>query len=571
MTASFQRLQDSILSRLEAPSLTAAANVLPSPLTTGVYIEAANADLDSGDNESAFANLSLTHSTLVHHRVTQRQQKSKNDDSPQILALKKESLSATSKEETLNLLKQLPSDWTVVQITAANNGGIEHFLGLGEETKVVTSPSLFIAHCRCGPSPTVTVQYVDPPKNEGVRSIIQEIESIKESNRNINQEWKDQQEKYVNKREEVNDRLKCLVRSMEVSWLRHWCSLLPGTLDPQKQQILTNIIDKALINAGITLSQSQKILLQSIISCPNSSEKSGNKILGSTPLFSMRAGIAAVLEESVRGEKSKELSSILQKLEDTLEEIRNETRNPVILVLDKAVVSLPWEMLSVLRDQPVTRMPSLRMLTLLFQHHSQQMDSVLVKGVNPNNGFYILDPDSNLKRTQDRMKDVLAQSGWTGVTGRHPSHTEFKDALGSKDVFTYIGHGSGSQYFPGELVENTKCRSLVLLYGCSSARLAPRGRIPDPWGIILNYFIASCPCVVGMLWEVTDKDTDKVTQVMLRALLGQGETESSTLANPPTDVALLVSRSRGLCHWYSTAAALVVYGLPLHLVHTEEI
>lgn len=569
MTTSFQRLQDSILSRLEAPSLTEAANVLSSPLTTGVHIKAAKAELESGDNESAFASLSLTHSTLVQHRVTQRLQKSKNDDPPQILANKKESVRATTKEETLKLLKQLPSDWTVVQITA-NNGGIENFLGLSEETKVAASPSLFIAHCRCGLSPTVTVQHVEASKNEGVRTIIQEIESIKESNRNINKECKDQQKMYIDKREEVNDRLKCLVRSMEVSWLRHWRCLLPGSLEPQKQQVLTNVIDKALTNTGIILSQSKKILLQCMISCPNSSEISGNKKLGSTPLFTMRAGIAAVLEESVRGEKSKELSAILQKVDDSLEEIRNATRNPVILILDKSVVSLPWEMLSVLRDQPVTRMPSLRMLTLLYQHHSQQMDSVLVQGVNPSNGFYILDPDNNLKRTQDRMKDFLSQSGWSGVTGRHPSHTEFKEALGSKDVFTYIGHGSGSQYFPGELVENTKCRSLVLLYGCSSVRLAPRGSIPDPWGVVLNYLIANCPCIVGMLWEVTDKDTDKVTQGMLGALQGHPGSETSSLANPPTDVALLVSRSRGLCHWYSTAAALVVYGLPLHLITPDE-
>lgn len=554
---SFQSLQESILSRLGAPCLAQAANVLPSPLTTGIHIEAAKSEINSGDNESAFASLSLTHSTLVQHRVTQCLQKSKNDDPPQILASKKESVSATTKEETLKLLKQLPSDWTVVQITA-NYGGIENFLGLSEETKIAASPSLFIAHCRCGPSPTVAVQHVEASKNEGVRTIIQEIESIKESNRNINKECKDQQKIYIDKREEVNDRLKCLVKSIEVSWLRHWCSLLPGSPEPRKQQVLTNIIDKALANTEIILTQRQKILLQSIISCPNS------------PLFSMRAGIAAVLEESVRGEKSKELFAILQKVDESLEEIRNAPRNPVILILDKSMVSLPWEMLSVLRDQPVTRMPSLRMLTLLYQHHSQQMDSVLVQGVNPTKGFYILDPDNNLKRTQDRMKDVLSQSGWSGITGRHPSHTEFKEALGTKDVFTYIGHGSGSQYFPGELVENTKCRSLVLLYGCSSVRLAPRGRIPDPWGVVLNYLIANCPCVVGMLWEVTDKDTDKLTQGMLRALQGYPGSENSSLANPPTDVALLVSRSRGLCHWYSTAAALVVYGLPLHLVTSDE-
>ena len=54
---------------------------------------------------------------------------------------------------------------------------------------------------------------------------------------------------------------------------------------------------------------------------------------------------------------------------------------------------------------------------------------------------------------------------------------------------SYIGHGSGSQYLPGELVEAIECKSVVLLFGCSSVRLTPQGHQCDPWGVVLNYFI----------------------------------------------------------------------------------
>ena len=58
-------------------------------------------------------------------------------------------------------------------------------------------------------------------------------------------------------------------------------------------------------------------------------------------------------------------------------------------------------------------------------------------------------------------------------------------------LLRYAGHGSGSQYLPGDLVEKTVCRALVLLFGCSSVRLMPRGRTPEPWGVVMHYLIAS--------------------------------------------------------------------------------
>lgn len=78
------------------------------------------------------------------------------------------------------------------------------------------------------------------------------------------------------------------------------------------------------------------------------------------------------------------------------------------------------------------------------------------------------------------------------------------------------------------------------------------------------------PCVVGMLWEVMDKDTDLVTREMVRALTGQKTCEGSPLEDPPSDFPLMVARARPLCSWYLISAALVVYGLPLQVVPRSE-
>ncbi|KAG7173107.1 separin-like [Homarus americanus] len=516
-----ESLTNDILAKMGALSLMELAQTSPSVLTTDIHIGAAKEALEAGKMEDAFHQLSLSHSTQINHRMDQllckSSRRTKDVEADKII------MATTDKDETINLLQKLPPEWTVIQLTKQSIGEF-NFLDINTHPP---TPGLFLSRCSCGPKPIVTVQAIAAPSAEGVRGFGQELELIKMENRGMNKDCRNDPEKYFNKREEVNNRLKCLVRSMEVSWLRHWCCMLPGSLDARYQHLLEQTTARILTNSEILLTSSQKQLLQCIISCPLPTEKlKGNEQV--TPI-NMRASVAALLQESVRSQRVKDLYAVIQREERTLDRIRRAPRNPVILILDRTIVSLPWEMMWVLRDQPVTRMPNLRMLTLLYQHHSLQSSSVLVQGVDPSKGFYVLDPDDNLPR--------------------------------------YIGHGSGSQYLPGELIEVVECRGIDILYGCSSVSLISRGRVPEPWGVVLNYLLANCPCVVGMLWDVTDKDTDNLTRGMIQALRGQKGESGSPLANPPSDIALLVARSRSFCLWYINAAALAVYGLPLHIVN----
>ncbi|XP_045623802.1 separin isoform X2 [Procambarus clarkii] len=570
MATSIETLTSTILAKIGASSLTEMASIIPSALTTDVNIMAGRRELEEGKMEDAFHQLSLSHSTLLHHRMAQRLHKpslgnKEGEESGDVITRdtledEKVTLSTTAKDETVNHLRKLPSEWTVVQMTTQSVG--EHnFQKIGSHPP---TPGLYISRCTCGPLPTITVQAVAAPKDKGVRGIRQEVELIKEENKIISKDYRDQQQKYFTKREELNNRLKCVVRSMEVAWLRHWSCLLTGSLDIRDQLLLEESTTRILANCKISLTDTQKQLLQCIITCPIPPEKTTGFELGMN--INVRASIAALFHESVRSERIKDLYAAIQKEEGTLSRLQRAQRNPVILILDKSIVSLPWEMMWVLQDQPVTRMPSLRMLTLLYQHHSCRSTSVLVQGVDSSKGFYMLDPDNNLPRTQERLKPVFDETGWPGITARRPTHEEFREAITNQDLVVYSGHGSGSQYLPGELVEGLECKALVLLYGCASVRLAPRGRIPDPWGVVLNYLIAYSPCVVGMLWDVTDKDTDVLTRGMIRALRGEDGEPGTPLATPPSDIALLVARSRFLCRWYLTAAALTVYGLPLHVI-----
>jgi separase len=48
----------------------------------------------------------------------------------------------------------------------------------------------------------------------------------------------------------------------------------------------------------------------------------------------------------------------------------------------------------------------------------------------------------------------------------------------------------------------------AFLFGCSSAHLSENG-IYEPSGMLAAYLAAGAPAVVGMLWDVTDKDCDR--------------------------------------------------------------
>lgn len=69
------------------------------------------------------------------------------------------------------------------------------------------------------------------------------------------------------------------------------------------------------------------------------------------------------------------------------------------------------------------------------QHHSCRVNSVLVQGVDSSKGFFLVDPDSNLPSTQERVKGPLAETGWQGITARRPTHDEFREAISANDLF----------------------------------------------------------------------------------------------------------------------------------------
>ena len=147
------------------------------------------------------------------------------------------------------------------------------------------------------------------------------------------------------------------------------------------------------------------------------------------------------------------------------------------------------------------------------------------------------------------------QGEWTHIISRAPSEKEFESCLREHDLMLYFGHGSGAQFVRSKAVRrlymdaqsgkgNKSGCATVFLFGCSSVHLSDNG-IYEPSGMLASYLTAGAPAVVGMLWDVTDKDCDRlaVKAGELWGLWPEASEEAST-EPPPTTTKKAKGKSR---------------------------
>ncbi|MCJ1354568.1 MAG: hypothetical protein MMC33_004557 [Icmadophila ericetorum] len=187
-----------------------------------------------------------------------------------------------------------------------------------------------------------------------------------------------------------------------------------------------------------------------------------------------------------------------------------------ILILDKALHCFPWESLPCMAGQAISRLTSLitlrnRILQLRQQQQSSTEGNVLDSiTVNGNNSAYILNPSTDLVKTQDTFYSHVSRlsTSATNIIGRAPTEPEFQSLLSTNDILLYFGHGSGGQYIRSRKIRTLDKCAVALLMGCSSAKLIEEGQF-EPWGMVNDYLVGGSPAVVGTLWDVTDKDIDR--------------------------------------------------------------
>ena len=148
------------------------------------------------------------------------------------------------------------------------------------------------------------------------------------------------------------------------------------------------------------------------------------------------------------------------------------------------------------------------------------------------------------------------------------------------DLFIYCGHGAGEQICERHRLKKYNCPS-AMLWGCSSGKLSALG-VHDPSGAILSYVLGGAQWAVGNLWDVTDKDIDRLSMECMDAVFTPDRSTdtynesissvssrisiSSLSPSHTTSIASCLMQSRHVCKMKRlVGSAPVMYGLPARL------
>jgi separase len=262
---------------------------------------------------------------------------------------------------------------------------------------------------------------------------------------------------------------------------------------------------------------------------------------GLIDLLFVKLRVAEEKEQSYQNMKKKKQNETVL---ETRESIHEKEKDCAFLILDEQLQSLPFEGMPMFQNQIICRLPSFPFaLVSLLENNVGNSNPGKLPIIDPISVSYVLDPDANLTGTKDRLHPFLENISehnkwdWDGVVGQIPSVNFMNDVLTrDRGLFLYCGHGGGERFFSRTEVESLvfnrvsslaedqhfsrSCQSCIVLMGCSSAKLSSvnaskhdhcrEGHIHiEPEGIALNYLIGGAPCVIGNLWDVTDRDIDR--------------------------------------------------------------
>ncbi|XP_060806658.1 uncharacterized protein LOC106133222 [Amyelois transitella] len=532
-------------------------------------------------------------------------------------------------ENLMKIMKELPKEWTIIQLTAPYNPN-ENLKTLDEFKLEINSIYLTMyTNDYLGDHVPLTVNIPANVNKVGEKPLFTELYSLLSDNyETINDAQflnnKRLVQNYWSRREDIDLRMKSVIMVMDKEWLGGWGSLLTGKLveDGLRDKIVT-LVDTTIQDWGfIKLNTKQKILLYNLIeSSPVLSShqlkscirriltEHGNteeirsvlnpcqecskdfRFLNELCLKCLSKAFESIHHFSlVDGIKAFSQAASMVKDGDEWSSLKKAKRHPVILIVDEMLDTFPWETLPILNHHPVSRMENVHFIYNLYKIHEKRfVDGYFVGSTEV--GRYVINPEKNLDRMEKRMVSFVQYwcGGWSGYIGEPPPPDCFLRFLSEADVFLYCGHGDGCQLGAGGAngagVEGAAgMRAATLLSGCGSVRLTgSAGRAP-PAASHHHLHVAGSPMVVGMLWEVTDLEVDKVVSSLLalfvpsrarpwpavgKARWSQGlldtEVEDKVPFTPERDLLRAVCRARGSTSFVMIASSMVARGLPVRI------
>lgn len=127
---------------------------------------------------------------------------------------------------------------------------------------------------------------------------------------------------------------------------------------------------------------------------------------------------------------------LMLKTESVNTTYKNAKRFPLILILDEQLDCFSWEMTEILKDSPVSRMPSLHFTYALYKEHENTIIGGY-KQISSKNGKYIINPSLDLPKMERRLKQFFEYwlPEWKGLVGVKPTSDQFSECLNGGDIF----------------------------------------------------------------------------------------------------------------------------------------
>ncbi|KAH9812227.1 peptidase family C50-domain-containing protein [Melampsora americana] len=368
-------------------------------------------------------------------------------------------------------------------------------------------------------------------------------------------------------RKELDGRMRRLVENIE----NHWLGGCKGFLRSSN-----SILDRDALGAAL-----EKVFREHLICSQDRSTFSGTlddhviNAFTSIPISCRDEDLEDLIQFAVDCYQINEAPVIGDEVDADqvvcqLREIQKELLKPyskeasskqhLFLILDKNLQGFPWEVLPHLRGHSISRIPSLSFLRdRLLALEESPLPSHLT--VDPTRTAYILNPSGDLTSTQTMFETWLGgHQGWNGIKNRSPSTEEVKQALETSNLMLYFGHGGAEQYIRSITIKQLPRCAVTMLWGCSSGMLQDQGDF-DPSGTPYAYMIAGCPSLVANLWDVTDKDIDRLAMDLFKKT---GLHPSDDPNREPVNISQALAESRSVCQLrYLNGAAPVVYGMPV--------
>lgn len=431
------------------------------------------------------------------------------------------------------------------------------------------------------------------PKNINY-DIVNSIKTLLDNNKKDLSRSYTYKQQYWQMRFRQNETMKTAIDEIQKNWLREWRILfIADPIEPSYttkdllQTIDKLIIDDKKINGNITTKQ--KWLLKKIASCSS---------------YLNREEIDRAVTWVLNG-PSKLCKNIIYSINGKTKfssAIETEIRKTLVLIVDEFIDYLPFESMPILIKNPVTRFSCFHMVYALFKEYRNSINNgcmeIKLDDHNDNRlGTFVVNPSGDLEKMEKRIKVFINDwlPNWNGIYSAPPTVQQFIDALSNYKFFMYNGHGSGMNYIPRDTIEKTRAKAIPLLFGCSSLKMLNIGGKYPPVSLANQYLTACSPCLLGMIWEITDLAADKLTVNFITNFLpsasknvwkyidddrwskGFIENEKSYKLNDicqtrEDEMLRAISHAKNYSkRQYMTAVATIVRGLPVRICHNKQI